>query len=85
MNQPMRQWREDHGLTLSEIAGLTGYSVPYVSRIERGERNLRPLDRIRVARSLGADVSELFAPGQQAGPVAEADQGVTADEQKVAS
>ncbi len=58
----MRTWRQRHGLTLEEVADVTGISVPMLSRVERGERQLSPLARIRLARALGVKVRELFPP-----------------------
>ena len=58
----LRAWREANDLTLDDESGLSGYSVPFLSRLERGQRNLRPLDRVRFARALGASVGELFEP-----------------------
>ena len=60
----LREWRETAGLTLDDTSGLSGYSVAFLSRLERGHRNLRPLDRVRFARSLGASVGDLFDPEQ---------------------
>ena len=57
---PFRKWRKDHGLTLEEVSDLTGYSVAMLSRVERGERNMKPLRRVEVARSLGVSVRDLF-------------------------
>jgi transcriptional regulator with XRE-family HTH domain len=56
----LRGWRERHGLKLEEVADLLGVSSSYLSRIERGERRLRALDQVRVARVLGERVGELF-------------------------
>lgn len=56
----LRTWREKRGLTLEEGAGLLGVSDSMLSRLERGERRVRPLDRVRFARLLGARVGELF-------------------------
>jgi transcriptional regulator with XRE-family HTH domain len=56
----LRTWRERHGLRLQEVAELLGVSPSYVSRIERGQRRLRPLAQVRVARTLGARIGELF-------------------------
>jgi len=55
-------WRRDHGLTLAECSGLTGYSPGHLSRVERGQRTLKPLVKVRIARALGAQVDELFEP-----------------------
>jgi len=59
----LRGWRERHGLRLQEVAGLLGVSPSYLSRIERGERRLRPLSQVQVARTLGARIGELFPRG----------------------
>jgi transcriptional regulator with XRE-family HTH domain len=56
----LRQWRVGHGLTLEELSDLTGYDVSTLSRLERGERQLRPLNRVKIARLLGVPVRELF-------------------------
>jgi transcriptional regulator with XRE-family HTH domain len=56
----LRLWRVRHGLTLSEVADLTGVSAAMLSRVERGERTLSPMTRVRVARALGVRVRDLF-------------------------
>jgi transcriptional regulator with XRE-family HTH domain len=56
----LREWRERHRLTLEEVADLLGVSSSQLSRLERGERGIRPLDRVRYARLLGVRVAELF-------------------------
>ena len=58
----LREWRKDAGLTLEDLAGLTGLSEAYLSRVERGQRRLKPLDRVRVARAVGEPVGALFEP-----------------------
>jgi transcriptional regulator with XRE-family HTH domain len=58
----LRLWRKGSGLTLEDLAGLTGLSQPFLSRIERGERRLKPLDKVRVARAVGEPVRALFEP-----------------------
>lgn len=60
ISNPLRLWRAQHGLTLEEVAGLTGLSTAMLSRAERGERQFAPLTKVHVARCLGASVSELF-------------------------
>lgn len=61
----LRQWRIDQGLTIDEVAALTGYSDASISRIERGLRSLRPLDKVRFARSLGVSLRDLFDLAQR--------------------
>lgn len=56
----LRLWRTGEGLTLEEVSDLTGVSVPMLSRVERGERQLAPLTKVRVARRLGVPVQVLF-------------------------
>lgn len=58
----LRAWRERHGFKLEEVADLAGVSASYLSRLERGERRLRPFDRLRIARALGVRIGELFPP-----------------------
>jgi transcriptional regulator with XRE-family HTH domain len=54
------QWREEAGWSLEEVAGLTGLSQSVLSRLERGQRNLRPATKVLVARRLGVSVGDLF-------------------------
>jgi transcriptional regulator with XRE-family HTH domain len=56
----LRGWRQRHGVTLEELSGLTGYSIPKLSLVERGKRRLRPLERVRIARLLRERVRVLF-------------------------
>ena len=55
-----RSWRKRHDLTLEDVAGLSGLSVAMLSRVERGQRKLAPLTKVKVARRLGATVGDLF-------------------------
>ncbi len=56
----LQAWRLEHGLTLRELSDIGGPSVPYLSRLERGERQMAPLTKVQFARRLGVPVSELF-------------------------
>jgi transcriptional regulator with XRE-family HTH domain len=62
----LRLWRERHGLHLEEVADLLGLSASYLSRLERGQRRLRPFDQVRVARALGVRVAEVFPAAERA-------------------
>lgn len=62
LNTKLRDWRNENGYTLEEVAGICGLSVSMLSLVERGKRKLRPATRILVARRLGVSVSELFEP-----------------------
>lgn len=65
MTARLRDWRTKHGLTLEELSDVTGYSIPMLSRVERGERGLSALARIRLARALGVKVRDIFPPDVQ--------------------
>ena len=54
------EWCEARGWTLTDAAGLTGYSVSYLSLVARGKREVGPAAKVRIARALGARVSDLF-------------------------
>lgn len=56
----LRQWRAEMDFSLAETSGLTGYSVPMLSRIERGERCPSAKAKVVIARRLGVPVSDLF-------------------------
>jgi transcriptional regulator with XRE-family HTH domain len=56
----LRQWRAETGLTLDEVADLTGFHKSFLSRVERGERDLSPMAKVHVARRLGVRISDLF-------------------------
>lgn len=60
MNNQLRNWRKAHGLTIDEVADLTGLSGAYISIIERGVKPVAPLRRVAIARALGVSVGELF-------------------------
>lgn len=60
MPSRLREWRTVHGLTLDELGALTGYSEASISRIERGERDVRPIEKVRLARSLRVPLRDLF-------------------------
>ena len=53
MSALLKDWRTRNGFTLEELSDVTGYSVPMLSRLERGERNISALSRIALARRLG--------------------------------
>lgn len=56
----LRQWRLEKGFLLEDVAGLTGVSIAMLSRVERGERQLKPETKVRIARRLGVRVADLF-------------------------
>lgn len=60
LRNQLRRWRAANGLTLQEVADLTGYSTAMLSRAERGERVFSPMAKVRIARALGVRLGDLF-------------------------
>jgi transcriptional regulator with XRE-family HTH domain len=60
LDNRLRLWRVRHGLTEAEVADLTGLSESMISYVERGERHLAPLTKVRVARCLAVPIRDLF-------------------------
>jgi len=60
MSTNLRAWRHQAGLSLGEVAGLTGLTPGYLSRIETGSRAVAPLTKVSIARRLGVRVDEIF-------------------------
>jgi transcriptional regulator with XRE-family HTH domain len=60
LSNRLRQWRHLNGLTLQEVADLTGVSISMLSRAERGVRVFAPLTKVRIARLLDVHVADLF-------------------------
>ncbi len=55
----VRKRREEIDLTQEKLAEQAGLDRTYISDIERGARNLSLSSILRIARALGATVSEL--------------------------
>jgi transcriptional regulator with XRE-family HTH domain len=58
----LREWRTNAGFSLSEVAGLTGISVPMLSLAETGQRRFSPHAKIAISRRLGVSLATLFDP-----------------------
>jgi transcriptional regulator with XRE-family HTH domain len=69
----LRAVRKSRGLTLSDLAGLLGRSVGWLSQVERDLSQPSITDLRHIARALGVPVSLLFgqapAPADEAGHV----------------
>jgi transcriptional regulator with XRE-family HTH domain len=59
------EWCSANDITLTDIAGLSGYSVAYLSLISRGKRVPPPRVKITIARALHARVGDLFPPERE--------------------
>lgn len=56
----LRQWRQQHGLRLVDVADLSGLSIYKLSRLETGFTRFHPLDKVKIARAMGVRVRVLF-------------------------
>ena len=57
----IRQIREDRGYTLEEVAAKVGVSIPHLSNVERGKKNVNNHLLTRIAEALGVPPSSLIA------------------------
>lgn len=57
----VRELRKDKGLTIEDLAEVTGLSVSYVGRLENGERNLSVKNMNLFAAALEVEPQELLA------------------------
>lgn len=58
----LRAWRTQQGMTLEDLAGLSGFSRAHISFVERSRKSMSPAGKVRLARALGVKVSDLFEP-----------------------
>jgi transcriptional regulator with XRE-family HTH domain len=56
----IRSIRKDRGLTLEQVAAKIGVSVPHLSGVERGKKNLNNHLMTRLADTLGVPVESLI-------------------------
>src|ERR671917_2925366 len=55
----VRQLRRRRGLTLEELAGLSGVSRAMISKLERGEKNPTLVVATKLAEGLGVTLSQV--------------------------
>ena len=61
----VRQWREDHDLSLRDAAKLSGVGKTHISRLESGERpDPRMSTLLKLSQAMGITVDELVASSQ---------------------
>ncbi|AHD02093.1 helix-turn-helix domain-containing protein [Leisingera methylohalidivorans] len=60
LGQSIRSIRKDKGLSLTQLAQLTGASVSALSTIETGTRDARASTLYRIAKALRVPAAELF-------------------------
>ena len=61
LNLNIREIRKAQHLTLAKLAGVVGISVPHLSEIERGKKNLNNRLMIRISDALGVDPRALIS------------------------
>jgi transcriptional regulator with XRE-family HTH domain len=61
LNLRIRELRKAQGLTLEDLASRIGISVPHLSEVERGKKNLNNHLIKRLAAALGVSPPELIA------------------------
>jgi transcriptional regulator with XRE-family HTH domain len=65
----LKQWREAAGLTVQEVADLTGVQVRRVYAYEADETDPPTGVKVLMARRLGCRIADLFAPAEVPEPV----------------
>ena len=68
MAKQVREWRAEHDVSISDLAGFLGCSSSYLSRVERGERELSTLAKIKLSHIVGIPVGTLFGPEADSEP-----------------
>lgn len=68
LGQSIRSIRKGKGLSLTQLAQLTGASVSALSTIETGTRDARASTLYRIAKALHVPVADLFGASQEAPP-----------------
>ncbi|MCV7384361.1 helix-turn-helix domain-containing protein [Mycolicibacter longobardus] len=61
MTELLRTVRKQRGLTLEDLAGRTGLTKSYLSKIERSRSTPSIATAIKVAQALDVDVAQLFS------------------------
>jgi transcriptional regulator with XRE-family HTH domain len=56
----MRRRRKDLGMSQEELGDRAGLEQSYISNVEAGTRNVSIDNIARIARSLGAEIGQLF-------------------------
>ncbi|PSJ51334.1 helix-turn-helix domain-containing protein [Pseudaminobacter soli (ex Li et al. 2025)] len=69
LGQRLRERRTGLGLTLKEVADKAGFSVGFISQIERGITTPSLTSLVAVCRVLDADVSQFLSQPRGEGPV----------------
>jgi len=60
LGQRIREIRKSRKLSQEELAEICGFDRTYISLLERGKRNLRLINLLKLSRGLGIPVEELL-------------------------
>jgi len=58
----LRELRTARDLSQERLAELAGLDRNYIGQIERAERNVALVNIVRIAKALGVEPAEMFAP-----------------------
>lgn len=61
LNLRIRELRTEKQLTLAQLADMVGVSIPHLSEVERGKKNLNNHLLVRIASSLGVHPDDLIS------------------------
>ena len=61
----IKKLRIQKGLTLKDLAKLTGLSASYLSRVERGLRTPSIYSALRIAQAFNLNVEDIFTHGDK--------------------
>ena len=64
MNEKLKDLRDYHGISQSELARRVGVGKTTISEIERGDRLPNVITAIRIARALEKTVEEIWGDGE---------------------
>lgn len=67
MSTRLKLLRQQHGLSLEQLAQHSGLTKSYVSKVERGLSTPSIASALKLARALAVDVAQLFSPQTDAG------------------
>lgn len=67
MSTRLKLLRQQHGLSLEQLAQRSGLTKSYVSKVERGLSTPSIASALKLARALAVDVAQLFSPHTEAG------------------
>lgn len=65
----IREWRKERKITLERLAELTGLSISYISRMEKGGREVSLKNLTKISTALRVPARDLVPPGAATVPM----------------